>query len=462
MKKEFCYKIILLFLFIIISFNIKLYAANSDFTYELDANNYAIITSYKGSSSEITIPSNIDGYEVKKIKNHAFNESRNSTNGKILKNVIISEGITEIGDFAFIGCSNLESITLPNTLISLGDQTFIGCSKLNKINIPSSLKKIETYVFQETGIKEMVIHKDFKSIGSCAFRICTQLKSVKVYSKNVTYAEEDVFEYCSSNLVLYGYEGSTTQTYANQKGIKFQKLSDEKEDTPTEPIIVPVTSITLNKTSLSLEIGESETIIASILPDEATDKTIIWTSNDPEVATVENGKITANKSGEVIITASTVDWAKQAICSVTVTQKDLPDEPLIVPVTSITLNKTTLSLYVGDSETLTATVLPNNATEKNLNWFSSDTNVATVENGKIIAKNSGETTITVSAANGEQKDICKVTVLKKDVEKVDNTTNKDNNKLPQTGEGLFTATVLFMIFIFMVIWYKKYKNLKEI
>ena len=195
MKKEFFLKIMCIFFIAICASNIKLYAANSDFLYELDANNYATITAYKGSSGEITIPSNIDGYEVKKIKNHAFNESRNSTNGKILTNVVINDGITEIGDFAFVGCSNLKSITLPESLISLGDQTFIGCSKLNKINIPSSLKKFETYVFQETGITEMIIHEGFESIGSCTFRICTELKGVKVYSKNVTYAD-DAFEYC--------------------------------------------------------------------------------------------------------------------------------------------------------------------------------------------------------------------------------------------------------------------------
>lgn len=89
MKKEIFYKIILLFLFIIFILSINSFANSSDFTYELDSDNFATITSYQGSNTEITIPSTIDGYTVKKIAAHAFNENKTNINGKILTNVTI-------------------------------------------------------------------------------------------------------------------------------------------------------------------------------------------------------------------------------------------------------------------------------------------------------------------------------------------------------------------------------------
>lgn len=321
MKKRLFCKMLLLFLFVFIVFNINCYASSSDFTYELDSNNYATITSYKGSNSNITIPSKIDGYEVKKIANHAFDENRNSTNGKILTNVKISEGITTIGDFAFVDCNNLQSIILPNTLTSLGDQTFIGCIKLNTINIPSNLKQFRTFVFQETGFTEFIIPKHFESIGSSVFRACSQLKSFKVYSKDVVY-DDRVFEHCSNNLILYGYEGSTTQSYAEQNGLQFKVLSDNDEN-------IPITSITLNKTSLSLYVEDTETLSATILPNNAIDKTVIWSSNNSNIATVENGKVIAKSIGSTIITVSTPDGTKKATCNVKVIKRDSDSKKLV-------------------------------------------------------------------------------------------------------------------------------------
>ena len=75
MKKIFFARTLLLFLFITLVFGVKSYATSSDFTYEIDSNNYATITSYKGSNSNITIPSTIDGYEVKKISRNRCNRN---------------------------------------------------------------------------------------------------------------------------------------------------------------------------------------------------------------------------------------------------------------------------------------------------------------------------------------------------------------------------------------------------
>ncbi len=170
---------------------------------------------------------------------------------------------------------------------------------------------------------------------------------------------------------------------------------------------VAVESVSLNKSTLSLEEGASETLTATVNPSNATDKSVTWSSSNPAVATVDaNGKVTAVAAGEAEITVTTTDGAKTATCAVTVTAS-------AVAVESVSLNKTELSLIVGAEETLTATVLPENADNKAVTWSSSDESVATVDaNGKVKAIAIGEAVITVTTADGGKTASCTVTVTK--------------------------------------------------
>ena len=153
-----------------------------------------------------------------------------------------------------------------------------------------------------------------------------------------------------------------------------------------------VTSITLSKNTASLHVGETVTLTATVKPDDATDKTVTWKSSNDAVATVDNGKVTAVALGEATITATTADGTNlSASCKVTV-------EP--TKVTSITLSKNTASLHVGETVTLTATVKPDDATDKTVTWKSSNDAVATVDNGKVTAVALGEATITATTADG--------------------------------------------------------------
>ena len=169
--------------------------------------------------------------------------------------------------------------------------------------------------------------------------------------------------------------------------------------TPT-PSVVSVSSVSLNKTTLTLTEGESETLTATVKPDNATDKTVAWSSSDASVAKVENGKVTAVKAGTATITAKAGD--KSATCTVTVNKK-------VVAVTSVTLNKTELTLTEGEAETLTATVKPDDATDKTVTWSTSDASVAKVENGKVTAIKEGKASITAKA--GEKSATCVITVI---------------------------------------------------
>ena len=165
---------------------------------------------------------------------------------------------------------------------------------------------------------------------------------------------------------------------------------------------VAVESVTLDQNTLSLEVGKTETLTATVAPDDATDKTVTWTTDNAEVATVANGTVTAVAVGETVITATAGD--KTATCSVTVT-------PAVVAADGITLNVSALSLEVGKTETLTATVAPDNATDKTVTWTTDNAEVATVANGTVTAVAVGETVIT--AKTGDKSATCSIVVADK-------------------------------------------------
>ena len=176
------------------------------------------------------------------------------------------------------------------------------------------------------------------------------------------------------------------------------------------PSVVAVTDVTLNKSELTLEAGKSEKLTATVLPDNATNKTVTWSSNKPDVAAVDkDGKVTAHKAGEATLTVTTTDGGKTASCKVNVTAKALP--PAAVAVTGVTLDKPTVSFVAGTSTTLTATVLPANATNKTVTWSSDKPAIASVDkNGTVTAHKAGEAVITVKSEDGGKTASCKVTV----------------------------------------------------
>lgn len=171
-----------------------------------------------------------------------------------------------------------------------------------------------------------------------------------------------------------------------------------------EPTIdnVSVNSVTLNLSTVSLFVGETIELSTTISPENATDKTIRWSSSNTNVATVENGIITAVAQGKAVISAIVDN--KQANCVVTVND---------IAVTAISLNETSITIYTGETVYLTATVAPDNATDKTIKWLSSNTKVATVNNGKVTAIAKG--TATITAQVGSIKTECAVIVKNIDI-----------------------------------------------
>ena len=188
-------------------------------------------------------------------------------------------------------------------------------------------------------------------------------------------------------------------------GLGFAACDDEGNNDGGGNSTVSVTGITLNKTTLALTVGGSDTLVANIAPSNATNTNVTWISSNTSVATVNNGTVTASAAGTATITVTTADGGKTATCAVTVTAVGAS-----VAVTGVTLNKTTLALTVGGSDTLVADIAPSNATNTNVTWLSSNPSVATVNNGTVNAAAAGTATITVTTADGGKTATCTVTV----------------------------------------------------
>ena len=176
--------------------------------------------------------------------------------------------------------------------------------------------------------------------------------------------------------------------------------------------VIAVTGVSLSQKTLSLKVGSSATLTATVAPTDATDQAVTWSSDKESVATIfagTDGKATiyAEGAGEATITVTTNDGSKTATCVVTVTDTD-PD----IAVTGVTLDQETLILDTGGTATLTATIAPEDATDQTVTWSSDKESVATVDkNGKITAVAAGEATITVKTNDGGFTATCKVTVL---------------------------------------------------
>lgn len=207
-------------------------------------------------------------------------------------------------------------------------------------------------------------------------------------------------------------------------------------ESPIKPIIA-VESVNLNKEELELIEGSTDQLIATVLPEDAINKKVSWTSSNPLVATVdEAGLVTAIAEGEATITVTTEDGNHTASCTVIV-------EKPIVEVESVSLNKANITLIEGATEALIATVLPEDATNKNIGWSSSNPSIVTVdETGLVTAVKEGETVITVTIEDGGYTANCLVKVEKPFIEVESVSINKKNITLLEGSSETLIATVL--------------------
>lgn len=173
---------------------------------------------------------------------------------------------------------------------------------------------------------------------------------------------------------------------------------------------VAVTGVTVTPPSVTLYFTHTITLTAIISPSNATNKSVTWASSDTAVATVSSGGVVTAKSvaGTANITVTTSDGGKTSVCVVTV--EDLPD----IPVAGVTVSPASVSVYVGNSYTLAASVSPSDAENKSVSWSSSDEAVATVSaRGVVKAVSAGTAEITATTNDGGKTATCVVTVTEK-------------------------------------------------
>ncbi len=246
---------------------------------------------------------------------------------------------------------------------------------------------VESIIISETSISLIE--------GECA-TLTSTVSPAEATDPSVTWtsSDESVATVSAEGIIIAIKAGTATITAASSNG-----LTASCEVTVSAKII-DATEILLNASNVELKVGESVTLSATVLPEDTTDKTLVWTSSNEEVATVDaNGNVTAIALGEATITATCGNAS--ASCMVTVVP---------TPVESITLSNSSLSLTEGETATLTAIVSPSDATDKTVVWASSDDSVAAVSSeGQVTAIKEGSATITVNSSNGLTAD-CLVTV----------------------------------------------------
>lgn len=197
-------------------------------------------------------------------------------------------------------------------------------------------------------------------------------------------------------------KGKVTAVAGGEAVIKAASTTDNVFAECRVTVKVSSKTITLDSEKSTLYLGESLTLKATLAPEDVTNKNILWTSSDNNIATVENGVVTAINKGTAVITAKAEDTGLEAKCEIKV----------IKHVSSVSFSSDSETVYVGNTLTIKATVLPEDAENKALIWTSSDEKVATVKDGKITALGSGTAVITAKSEDGDNFAFCIVRVLK--------------------------------------------------
>ena len=229
----------------------------------------------------------------------------------------------------------------------------------------------------------------------------TTVLDIKIEPENAT---NKAVEWFTSDKDVAGVsaDGVITLKKAGTAVITVKTKDGGFTDTCSLTVLQSATSIEISKSELTMNVGDGYTLKANVLPDSSHNKDVIWSSSDDSIATVNNkGAVEAVNPGEAVITARSVDGGFEATCKVTVIQ----------PVQGVSLNSGKLTLYKGESEKLVASVAPDNASDKGVTWMSTDTTVASVIDGVVVAKAKGTTTIIVKTNDGGFTDICDVTVV---------------------------------------------------
>ncbi len=337
------------------------------------------------------------------IKDYAFE------NCDALNEVKLPDSVTNISAGAFYDCDGLTSVSIPNSVTSIGAKLFYDCDALTDVKLGNGITTLTDSMFKHCDVLESVIVPyRVTTIANNAFNECVKLTEITIPS-NTTSISTSAFSY-PARLTIYGVSGTTAETYAGDIGATFVAIDK------------PATGVTLNRTELTLNKGQSAKLLVTIEPNDFTDATK-WKTSDSAVATIaDDGTVKAVGVGTA--TVSFIAGNTKASCTVTVLQ----------PVTRLSFTKSSISLDGGDTVQLDVNISPEDAANKDIVFSSSDESVATVDQaGLVTALKKGTATITVAAQDGSGcKATCRITVLTnatvcKTVEELQSKHNYDPN-----------------------------------
>ena len=337
----------------------------------------------------ITIPATAEGYQVISIGSQAFQSC------KSLETIAGGKNVEAVGIDAFGGTTWYNNLPEGATYLGKVLMKYVDTPSSGILNIKDGTTCIYYVCYGHVNkLKFVRIPESVKLINDYALQYCSNLVGIISMIKEPFEINAKVFNNSHfTNATLYVPSGTKARYQATEGWNKFQNIVEG------EPVFV--TAITLNKTSISLITEQEEVLSATVKPDDATDKTVVWSSSNTKVATVNReGKVTAIAAGTAIITCSANDGSGvKATCEVTVTSV----------VKSIEL-PATMTVAAGQTVTLTPTITPAGA-ETTLTWSSDDETIAMVNSeGVVTGVKKGQTFINVETDNGKTA-YCKLTVV---------------------------------------------------
>ena len=395
-----------------------------------------------------------------------------------LTEIAFPKSLTAIGANAFKGCSGITSLIVDKYVERFGEGAFDGCTAVKTLivkgsempTVPSSAlttivlyspRPLVTEEFANTVYIDATLYVPNGSLESYRaadvwkkFWNITEFSTQESLSLNQTVAtltEGESFtltatitpEFMANTAVIWSTSDASVAT-VDENGQVTALTVGTATITATagnmtatcvvtvKSKVVAVSGITLSQSTATLVEGGTLTLAATVTPDDATDKTVTWSSSNTSVAIVdENGIVKALAAGSATITATAGNMT--ATCVVTVKSK-------VVAVSGITLSQSTATLVEGGTLTLAATVTPDDATDKTVTWSSSNTSVAIVDaNGLVVALTDGTAIITATASN--MSAVCVVTVEKKNIAVSGITLSQSTATLVEGETLTLTATI---------------------
>lgn len=330
-----------------------------------------------------------------------------------LKSISIPATVLRMEQEIFNNCDSLTEATIPNSVIELGSQLFYDCDALTTVKLGTGIRRIGEEVFRSCdALTTIIVPCRVQSIDENAFADCVKLVNATI-PQATTEIADNAFSY-PSMMTVYGVTGTRAESWARENGARF--VANTK----------PATSVSLDKTELTMYPDEEAYLAGDVQPADFAG-TAAWKTSDSSIVSIdeETGRLYAESGGVATIEFSA--GGKAAACRVSVVRA----------VEGVSVDPDECEVDCGDTVQLSAYVWPSDALDKSIEWSSSDTRLATVDQtGKVTTLAAGTVTITATAKDkGTQYGTSVITIMPKADPGTDPGTDPGADPDPGTDPG---------------------------